>query len=281
MSGILFYLLILYKREVICVESSLFVPIGEQEHLKEFFEVMRDKGKKVQAEDMERLFDYISVLQRDLKDAIEEVDYLRDQIEEMQDQTLKAKFENIQWAVHDSMHNAWDQIKGIKEEFTAQIQNAAAVCKRKGVQALDHALDMTHIQEGLSRLEILLSKSEESMSRRQEKVERAAGELHEVQGHLKNVVNIVRGRETESIGEMDRSKGILAKIERSMEFCKNLISGMKQNLLRARAHLVHFQLSVRQNEEERVPSTQEIMHELSAFANIEFAKQKRTQEVRA
>ena len=83
------------------MESSLFVPIGEQEHLKEFFEV-----KKMQAEDMERLFDYITVLQRDLKDAIEEVDYLRDQIEEMQDQTLKAKFENIQWAVHDSMHNA-------------------------------------------------------------------------------------------------------------------------------------------------------------------------------
>lgn len=107
--------------------------------------------------------------------------------------------ENIQCAVHDSMHNAWDQIKGIKED----------------------------------------------------------------------------------IGEMDRSKGILAKIERSMEFCKNLISGMKQNLLRARAHLVHFQLSVRQNEEERVPSTQEIMHELSASANIEFAKPKRTQEVRA
>ena len=116
--------------------ESLSVPLGEQEHLKEFFEVMRDNGKKMQAEDMERLFDYITVLQRDLKDAIEEVDYLRDQIEEMQDQTLKAKFENIQWAVYDSMHNAWDQIKGVKEEFTAQIQNAAAVCKRKGSASL-------------------------------------------------------------------------------------------------------------------------------------------------
>ncbi len=261
--------------------ESLSVPLGEQEHLKEFFEMMRDNGKKIQAEDMERLFGYITVLQRDLKDAIEEVDYLRDQIEEMQDQTLKAKFENIQWAVQDSMHNAWDQIKGVKEAFTAQIQNGAAVCKRKGVQALDRVLDMTHIQEGLSRLEILLNKSEEAMSRRQEKVALAAGELHEVTGHLNNVGNIVRGRETESIGEMDRSKGILAKIERSMEFCKNLIAGMKQNLLRARAHLVHFQLSARQNEMKKVPSVQEIIQELSASANLEFAKPKRTQEVRA
>ena len=131
--------------EVIYVAESLSVPLGEQEHLKEFFEVMRDNGKKIQAEDMERLFGYITVLQRDLKDAIEEVDYLRDQIEEMQDQTLKAKFENIQWAVQDSMHNAWDQIKEVKEAFTAQILNGAAVCKRKGVQALDRVLDMTHI----------------------------------------------------------------------------------------------------------------------------------------
>ena len=53
--------------------ESLSVPLGEQEHLKEFFEVMRDNGKKMQAEDMERLFDYITVLQRDLKEAIEEV----------------------------------------------------------------------------------------------------------------------------------------------------------------------------------------------------------------
>ena len=92
--------------EVIYVAESLSVPLGEQEHLKEFFEMMRDNGKKIQAEDMERLFGYITVLQRDLKDAIEEVDYLRDQIEEMQDQTLKAKFENIQWAVQDlcTMH---------------------------------------------------------------------------------------------------------------------------------------------------------------------------------
>ena len=261
--------------------ESLSVPLAEQEHLKEFFEVMRDNGKKTQAEDMERLFDYITVLQRDLKDAIEEVDYLRDQIEEMQDQTLKAKFENIQWVVQDSMHNAWDQIKVVKEAFTSQIRSWAAVCKRKGVQALDRALDMTHIQEGLSRLEILLSKSEEAMSRRQEKVELAAGELHEVTGHLKNVGNIVRGRETESIGKMDRSKGILAKIERSMEFCRNLIAGMKQNLLRARAHLVHFQLSARQNEMKKVPSMQEIIQELSSSANLEFAKPKRIQEVRA
>ena len=37
--------------------ESLSVPLGEQEHLKEFFEVMRDNGKKMQAEDMERLFE--------------------------------------------------------------------------------------------------------------------------------------------------------------------------------------------------------------------------------
>lgn len=88
------------------MSESLSVPLGEQEHLKEFFEVMRDNRKKMPAEDLERLFDYITVLQRDLNDAIEEVDYLRDQVEEMLDQTLKAMFENIQWAVHDSIHNA-------------------------------------------------------------------------------------------------------------------------------------------------------------------------------
>ena len=251
------------------MEESLSVPLGEQEHLKNFFEEVRDGGKKNQAEDMERLYDYIAGLQRDLKDAIEEVDYLRDQIEEMQDQTLKAKLENIQLAVRDSMQNAWKYAKDVKNEFSAQ----------KGIQALDHALDMAHIQEGLGRLEVSLSRSEEAMSRGQEKIERAAGEIQEMKGHFKNLGNIIRGRETEPVEEADRSKGILAKIERSMEFCRELIAGMKQNLLRARGHVLHFQLSARENE--RVPSTQEIIKELRASANMESATPKRTQEVRA
>ena len=261
------------------MEESLSVPLGEQEHLKNFFEEMRNRGKKSQAEDMERLYDYIAGLQRDLKDAIEEVDYLRDQIEEMQDQTLKAKLESIQLAVHDSMQNAWKYAKDVKDEFSAQLQNAVLVCKRKGIQALDHALDMAHIQEGLGRLEVSLSRSEEAMSRGQEKMERAAGEIQEMKGHFKNLGNIIRGRETGPVEEADRSKGILAKIERSMEFCRELIAGMKQNLLRARGHVLHFQLSTRENE--RVPSIQEIIKELRASANMESATPKRTQEVRA
>ena len=124
---------------------------------------------------------------------------------------------------------------------------------------MDHALDMAQIQEGLGRLEVSLSRSEEAMSRGQEKMERAAREIQEMKGHFKNLGNIIRGRETEPVKEADRSKGILAKIERSMEFCRELIAGMKQNLLRARGHVLHFQLSARENE--RVPSTQEIIKE--------------------
>lgn len=75
------------------MEPSLFVPLGEQEHLKEFFNTMRENGRKDAAEDMEQLIACVKEMQEDLSDAMEEIDFLQQQIKDMQDSTMKAKLQ--------------------------------------------------------------------------------------------------------------------------------------------------------------------------------------------
>ena len=65
------------------MEPSLFVPLGEQEHLKEFFNTMRENGRKDAAEDMEQLIACVKEMQEDLSDAMEEIDFLQQQIKDM------------------------------------------------------------------------------------------------------------------------------------------------------------------------------------------------------
>ena len=88
------------------MEPSLFVPLGEQEHLKEFFNTMRENGRKDAAEDMEQLIACVKEMQEDLSDAMEEIDFLQQQIKDMQDSTMKAKLQKAQEEMMDSVKMA-------------------------------------------------------------------------------------------------------------------------------------------------------------------------------
>ena len=163
---------------VVYLESTLAVSLGEQEHLKEFFDSMRAAGKKGQAEDIENLLSCIESMQGDLTDALDEVKYLREQIKTMQDKTMQAKLQKAQEEMQEYIHMARKEMGKVKQEVSEQIRNAVYTCKKKGIQALGSMLDAAHIYEGLSRVELHLNKSVEAMERRIEKADRIADELH-------------------------------------------------------------------------------------------------------
>lgn len=81
---------------VVKLESRLFVALGEQEHLKEFFDTMQKSGREGAAEDVEQLIACVEAPQEDLSDAMEEIQFLKQQIKDMQDATVKAKLQKVQ-----------------------------------------------------------------------------------------------------------------------------------------------------------------------------------------
>lgn len=262
------------------MEPSLFVPLGEQEHLKEFFNTMRENGRKDAAEDMEQLIACVKEMQEDLSDAMEEIDFLQQQIKDMQDSTMKAKLQKAQEEMMDSVKMACQKMDGVKKDIAGQVRNAAAVCKKKGIQALDNILDAAHIYDGLSSVEQHLNNAVTAMEQRIEKVDRMADELHEMKGHMKNIGNVAAGRPIDTPAERDRSKGLLAKIENSMRSCKKLIAGMGQKLLVAKAHVVHLQKEAERKGEEKIASVQEILKEMRESSNMALTTQNRALESR-
>lgn len=261
------------------METALEVPLGDQEHLKDFFDSMRAGGRKGQAEDIENLISCIESMQEDLTDALDEVKFLREQIKTMQDKTMKAKFQKVQEEMQESIAMARTELGGVKQDVAGQIRNAVHACKMKGIQVLGSMLDASHIYEGLSRMELYLDKSAAAMERRIEKTDRIAEEFHEIKGHMKNIGNVAVGRPIGELSERDRSKGILSRIEKSMEFCKKLIAGMSQKMLRAKAHILHFQQAESKGEE-KAASVQEIMDGLRDTSAMSFAVKPRASEPR-
>ncbi len=77
---------------------------------------MKENGKKIQAEDMVSVIKYMESLQKNLREAIEEVDYLRDQIQAMRDDTLRAKLLKYLYEMQDYLKKF-----GIEVEVRAAI----------------------------------------------------------------------------------------------------------------------------------------------------------------
>ena len=99
---------------VVKLESNLFVPLGEQEHLKEFFDTMRENSREGTAEDVEQLIACVEELQEDLSDAMEEIQFLKQQIKDMQDATMKAKLQKVQEEMMDSVKMACQRLDRVK-----------------------------------------------------------------------------------------------------------------------------------------------------------------------
>lgn len=262
------------------MEPNLFVPLGEQEHLKEFFETMRENGREETAENMEQMLACIKEMQEGLADAVEEIEFLKEQIQGMQDATMKAKFQKIQEEMMDSIKMAGQRMDGIKKDIAGQIRTASEACRKKGIQALDNILDAAHIYDGLSKVEAHLNHAVAAMEERIEKVDRMAEEVHEMKGHMRNIGNVAAGKPLDDLGERDRSKGLFAKIENSMRYCKKLIAGMGQKLLLSKAHVVHLQKEAERKGEEKVASVQEILKELRESSNMALAAPNRALESR-
>lgn len=245
------------------METTLKVALGEQTHLQEFFAVMKENGRNAQAEDIEQLLKQMEEMKTGFTDALEEICYLREQIDSLQSQSMKAKLRKLQEDVQASLQQAQNRAISVKKAIVANIQSALDAGKQKGITALDKTLDIVPVYESLSVMESFLEHSASAMNNRIGKVDIMADEVYAVKSHARNIGKVISGKETQDLGERDRTKGILAKIEKSMEYCHKLIVSLAVKTIMAKAHIEHFrELSGRPVNE--VPTVKEIAETMRA-----------------
>lgn len=243
------------------MEATLKVALGEQEHLQEFFALMKSQGRGGQAEDIAGLLKQMEEMRSDFSDALEEIKYLREQIDAMHDQTAKAKLRKMQEEVQVLMKQAQNRALSVKKDIETNIRNVVATGKQKGMQALDKVFDVLPIYQGLGVLESYLQSSVNTLSQRIGKIDTLADEVHAVKNHVRNAGRVVAGKPIMEMDERDHDKGILVKLEKSVDYYRKLIAGIMLKTVMARAHVEHFrELSGKKAEE--VPTVSEIANKM-------------------
>lgn len=94
--------------------SVLSVSLEEQ--MKTFRNTMEQNGRASQAEDIGQIIDCVQSIQMDLADAMEEANYLLEQLRFMKNSSMKSGLDRMQEDMREGLLRAGDQIKAVEKE---------------------------------------------------------------------------------------------------------------------------------------------------------------------
>ena len=253
------------------MESGLLtVPSSEQVEI--FRDILEQAGRWDQAEDIGQLVNCLRSIRTNLEDAMDEVNYLLEQIQPVEEPVMKARLGGMQEEIRKSIHQAGKQVRAAEAEVIGGIQNTLQALREKGLQVLDDIFNTAHVSQGLGRAETLLMQAVSGLEKKMQAVDCIAEELHAIKGHAKNMGRAAVGKSAEEIAARDKTIGAMAKIRAGMEYCRKVLAGLGQKVLTARAHVEHLHQTI-ELRPEKVSSVQEITRELRDARACDFGRQ--------
>ena len=191
------------------MESS-FLSFPQSEQVEIFRSILEQTGRSNQAEDIGQLIQCLQSIQTNLADAMDEVSYLLEQIQTVEEPDIKARLGRMQEEMLENLHRAGTQVQAVESEVIGGIRNTMQALRAKGVQALDHVLDAAHVSQGLSRAETLLVQAVSGLEGKIRDVDCMAEEFHAMKGHAKNIGrDYPEGQHHRGYGEDPGRDGIL------------------------------------------------------------------------
>ena len=218
------------------MDVTLQVPLGEQMHLKEMFSVLEENHMEIESQNLENFLQYFDKMERYFGDMQEELIYLRDQLDRLNEKTLKAKMEHFIQNAGDRVGAAKMWLAALKNDLSAGVRKAVDSVKYHGGQALYAAIDKTKAARALSVIHEHLESAAASLEHSAETMGDIGVELNAAKGHKKNVRKLLKGKETSDTFEYDYDKGIIAKIRKAIEFCGKIVKNMAghtENMLKS------------------------------------------------
>ena len=106
------------------MNETLTVPIGEQEHLKEFFRALNENGQKQEAADFSSLVAQLGQMEKQYAAVLSELKTVQGQLDRIQDKGIRAAVKKSVAAIQSKVEQAKDQFRNIRiKSLDAKTQN--------------------------------------------------------------------------------------------------------------------------------------------------------------
>lgn len=238
------------------MNETLQVPIGEQEHLKEFFKLLSQNGQQQEASEFSSLVTQLNQMEKQYTAVLSELKAVREQLESIQDNGIKATVTKSVSSAQQKVEQAKDQLGHIRTSLSDMVKQTLAAVKQHGISALNKAADFMGIKAALNDMRDNLNASISDTQKSTDRINAVGSELHALNEHGKNLGRALIGKEAAELTQRNEDKGVLAAIAKPLKKSKAMLEGMEKGVTRALQSIDRLEKAAARGKEEK-PSVRE------------------------
>ena len=195
----------------------------DQENMKSFLQLLEENGMHDEKLSVQLLAGYVDQMEFQFNTVLEELKSVRQELNTIQDKTLRATASRAVDKVVTKVEEAKGQLMKLKNHIVKTVDKAITEFKEHGKSALVTAMKSLNVKGMLENIKSGLNHAAQSTDYGIDKVTKLGNEVHAVNSHLKNA-----GRVIKDLEPRDTDKGILSKIQESLFFSMSAFSHMSQ-----------------------------------------------------
>ena len=238
------------------MNETLQVPIGEQEHLKEFFKLLSQNGQQQEASEFSSLVTQLNQMEKQYTAVLSELKAVREQLESIQDNGIKATVTKSVSSAQQKVEQAKDQLGHIRTSLSDMVKQTLAAVKQHGISALNKAADFMGIKAALNDMRDNQNASISDTQKSIDRINAVGSELHALNEHGKNLGRALIGKEAAELTQRNEDKGVLAAIAKPLKKSKAMLEGMEKGVTRALQSIDRLEKAAARGKEEK-PSVRE------------------------
>ena len=238
------------------MNETLQVPIGEQEHLKEFFKLLSQNGQQQEASEFSSLVTQLNQMEKQYTAVLSELKAVREQLESIQDNGIKATVTKSVSSATQKAEQAKGQLGDTRTGLSDMVKQTLAAVKPHGISALNKAADFMGIKAALNDMRDNLNASISDTQKSIDRINAVGSELHALNEHGKNLGRALIGKEAAELTQRNEDKGVLAAIAKPLKKSKAMLEGMEKGVTRALQSIDRLEKAAARGKEEK-PSVRE------------------------
>ena len=227
----------------------------ENEYVKELLAVLKENPSP-SGKDFAEMVAHVGELESRLAEAVEELKTMRQELQQVQNRSLKAVLQKSCKSLEDNISNMRQKLAELKDYIIEGCQKALSAFKERGTSALDGLSRFFHVKPMLEGIRKAIDNSIRIDDNAVSKIQNFAAEYHQAGRHLMNMGRTLIGKEPV---QEPKAPGRLSKvIAAPYKVNRACMTAAKRNIEKAIGSLDRLQES-----SERRPSVLKAMQENS------------------
>lgn len=250
----------------------------DQENMKKFLELLEDNGMHDEKLSVQLLAGYVDQMEVQFTAVIEELKNVRQELNTIQDKTLRATAERTVEKVVVKVEEARNQFTKLKQHIMKTVDKAVTDFKQYGKSTLVKAMTSLNVKGLLENIKSALNHAVQSVDNGIDHLTKLGDSIHIANSHLKNAGRVMVGKDAKEVTPRDTEKGVLSKAQYCLFASMSALTKMESNTNQTIVSLKEFEQKIAPKKSVKAELKDIKRKQYNESSNIKMGKEKELEQ---